>query len=72
MKFAAVSILAVLLGGCGTVATVASVTGTVVGAAVTVTEVAVDGAVAVGHGAVKTGEILVDAASSSPPPPARR
>ena len=49
------------LFGCGTVATTAAVGGAVVGVAATAAGLAVDGAVLVGKGVVRTGEVAVDA-----------
>ena len=49
------------LAACGTIATTAAVGGAVVGVAGTAAGLAVDGAVLVGKGVVKTGEVAVDA-----------
>lgn len=64
MKPAIVAVIAtILLSGCGTIATAAVVAGSVaVGAA----ELAVDGAILVGKGVYKAGEVVVEAVSSEP------
>ena len=49
------------LVGCGTMATTAVVGGAVVGVAATAASLAVDGAVLVGKGVVRTGEVAADA-----------
>ena len=49
------------LVGCGTMATTAAVGGAVVGVAATAASLAVDGAVLVGKGVVRTGEVAADA-----------
>jgi hypothetical protein len=57
--FSALLLLSLLaLSGCGTIATAAVVTGSVVG---TAAGVAVDGVVLVGKGVVKAGEAVVEA-----------
>jgi hypothetical protein len=64
MKPAIVAVIAtILLTGCGTIATAAVVAGSVaVGAA----ELAVDGAILVGKGVYKAGEVVVDAVTEKP------
>ena len=51
-------LLSIFLSGCGVLTTVAVVTTTVV---VTAADLAVDGAILVGKGVYKTGEVAVDA-----------
>jgi hypothetical protein len=58
------TVLVLTLSGCGVLTTTAVVAGAVV---VTAADLAVDGAVLVGKGVVKTGEVIVDAVKSENP-----
>jgi hypothetical protein len=56
-------LMSMLLSGCGVLTTTVAVT---TAAVVTAADLAVDGAVLVGKGVYKAGEVVVDAVSSTP------
>lgn len=57
-------VLTLALSGCGVLTTTVVVAGAV---AVTAADLAVEGAVLVGKGVVKTGEVIIDAVKSDSP-----